>query len=397
MRGTNWGRVAVAVWATVLAGLAVEAYLRPSGHTVFDIYAAAGRAWSGRADLYERLPGASDVFRYSPLFAALIAPLTVLPDGVANAAWKVLNAGVFLLGLGAWCRRGLPAAPLGPGRTGLVFLLALPVAVGSLFNGQANLLVAGLVLLAATTAAEGRTWASAAALAAATLVKGYPVVLALLLVARHPRGLAARYPAALAVGLAAPFLFGPPGYVTAQTTGWAEHMAASSTLAAAKVNTLKRLLAVAGAPLPPPAFLALAAVAAAGVLGITLRAANPRAGAATATAGFVLWVLLFVPSTETQTYALAAPVAAAAFAGGFGRAPGRVGRAVLLASAYLMGLATTDITPKPLRDLARRYAAPPAGALLLAGWLAADAARRRSGRPPEPGSTEDHLPAARAA
>src|SRR5205807_996756 len=82
-----------------------------------------------------------------------------------------------------------------------VFLLVVPLSASTINAAQANPLLTGL-LLAGTAAAGRERWSLAAALvAAACLLKIYPIALALLFVVAFPRRFTPRFLAALAAGL----------------------------------------------------------------------------------------------------------------------------------------------------------------------------------------------------
>src|SRR5207237_312863 len=117
-----------------------------------------------------------------------------------------------LLGaFGWWCRSML--GPFTGSRASLLFLLMLPLAVGSLNNGQSNALVLGLLLTTVTGAATERWGLAASCTALATLFKLYPIALGLLMAATFPRRFAGRLVLALLVGLALPFALQQPHYV----------------------------------------------------------------------------------------------------------------------------------------------------------------------------------------
>ena len=142
----NWPLCAAGPWAGVCLVVAVPAYLYPGTHTLFPIYDIASRQWWAGEDMYTRQAETTEIYRYSPAFAVLASPFATLPPGVGNTAWKLTNAGIFAIGLWVWCRRGLPDR-LTRDQVAAVFLLALPVAGGCVYNGQANLLMTGLLLL----------------------------------------------------------------------------------------------------------------------------------------------------------------------------------------------------------------------------------------------------------
>jgi MFS family permease len=171
---------AAAAWCALGLGLALYGLYFPHAHTVYDIYARAARRWWAGDDLYQA--AGTDFFRYSPLFAVALTPCALLPGGWGNALWRLVNCVAYAAGLGAWARRVVPA-DLGRRECGLLFLFALPASLHSLYNAQANLLMLGAVLLGLAAAAGGRWNRSAGCLALATLIKGYPLALALLVCA----------------------------------------------------------------------------------------------------------------------------------------------------------------------------------------------------------------------
>src|SRR5262249_41274543 len=124
---------------------------------------------------------------------------------------------VFLFALTLWGT----ANALPPRRdTGMLWLCAFPLALGSFANGQANLLVAGLILLAGVAVIGDRwTWA-VIAVAAAGFLKLYPFALGFLFLLIAPRKFGPRYIVALLIGVALPILFQRPDYVLQQYRLW---------------------------------------------------------------------------------------------------------------------------------------------------------------------------------
>src|SRR5262249_4237528 len=159
-------------------------------------------------DMYAR-PG--DCYRYSPLFAVALTPVAALPDSLGSALWKALNLALYAEGLGGWAGGGRPG--LSARGRAWRFRLVIPGRLAGMYNGQANLIMLGSVLLGLADAA-GRRWNRAAGwIALATLIKGYPLALALLLSALYPRRFAPRFAAALSLGLMLPFAVQRPDYV----------------------------------------------------------------------------------------------------------------------------------------------------------------------------------------
>src|SRR5262249_8060013 len=149
---------------------------------------------------------AREPYRYSPLVTVLFVPFSLLPDALGGVLWRLLNAAVYLGGMAWWARVGLPGR-LTRHQRAVLFLLTVPLAGGRLNNGQSHALVIGLLFCAVAGVNTGR-WSLAALCAAlAALLKVYPVAVALLLAVAAPRRFGGRFGAALALGLALPFLF----------------------------------------------------------------------------------------------------------------------------------------------------------------------------------------------
>src|SRR5262249_45645628 len=135
-----------------------------------------------------------------------------------------LNGAVYLTALAWWSRAALPWA-LSKTQQAILFLLVVPLSLGSLSNGQSNPLILGLMLAGIAGVSDGRWNVAAAALAGACLFKIYPIALGLLLSAIYPRRFAGRFLLALAVGLALPLVLQRPHYVIGQYADWFQELA----------------------------------------------------------------------------------------------------------------------------------------------------------------------------
>src|SRR5207245_341131 len=213
-------RLAISIWATILIVICIRGLLNPRANSVYPIFAGAARSFLAGTDLYSPVQGP---YRYSPLVAALLIPFSFCPDNIGGVLWRLLNATVYLGVLAWWCRVVLPRS-LSARQTATLYLLIIPLSVGSLNNAQRNPLVLGL-LLAGTAAAARQRWNLASGLLAlACLFKLYPVSVGLLLATVYPRRFAGRFLIALTIGLALPFLFKPSAYVLGRYTGWWHHL-----------------------------------------------------------------------------------------------------------------------------------------------------------------------------
>lgn len=381
--------LAILVLGGLLAGIAVHAYLYPWSHTVYNIYGPAARHWWAGEDMYapvvkewwegpDTRVTTTDYYRYSPVFAVAVTPFALLPDSLGNPLWKLCNAAI--LGAGLWCaaRRLFPIT-LDRGGIAALFLLVVPVSLTSLYIGQANLVVVGAMLLGLTAAASERWNAAAGWLAAATLIKGYPFALALLLMALYPRRFPLRFAAALAVGLLLPFAAQTPDVVQAQYASWLAHLSDSTILMRERLRSVDHLFAIAQYPLSPQAFTLLEMASGAVVLGLCAlhfwRPASPRERLTWVLTLFSTWVVLFGPATEACTYVMIGPALAWSLLDTFRRPAGWGVRIFLIACLILMGPLVTDFFGATVRILAHRYGSQPVGGLLYLGYLAAETVR----------------------
>jgi hypothetical protein len=375
-------------------GIAVHSFCFPYGHTVYDIYAPAARRWWAGEDLYTP---SSEYYRYSPLFAIAVTPFSLLPDGLGNAMWKVFSAAVFAAGLAAFARRLVPAS-LRPDQVAGLFLLALPLALHTLYIGQANLLMLGTILLSLADAAHGRWNRAAVWLALATLIKGYPLALALLLVGLYPARFAPRFLAALAAGLLVPFLTQWPAVVAGQYASWFHHLRDSTEILRERLRSLDHLFGLVGHPLPGRWFAALELLAGAVVLGLSWlharRTPDPRDRLTQVVLLYSVWVVLFGPATESCTYVVMAPAIAWALVDVWRRPARKLTRLVLIASLLLMGPVVTDLFGPAVRNFANEHGSQPIGALLFVPYVLGRLRWQSPTAAAEPTSTRAPLPSA---
>lgn len=114
-----------------------------------------------------------DLFKYSPTFAALMAPFSLLPDAIGLVLWNLLNAGVLVLALDR-------LEVLTPRSRALLGWFLVPEALTAFQNLQANVLVAGLVILAYSFLESDRPGWGSLLIVTAFYVKVYPALAALL-------------------------------------------------------------------------------------------------------------------------------------------------------------------------------------------------------------------------
>jgi len=315
----RWQTWALIVWTGSMLVVSARVALLPASRTVYLAYVEAGRHWRTGDDLYLVNGG----YRYSPPVTVLFAALSVLPDGLAGIVWRALGTGVFLMSLAWWARWGLPQA-LTPAQRGALFLLTAPLTLSSLNNGQANLLLVGLLVLAVTACARQRWNLAAVCLTLACLLKGYPVAIALLLLTVYPRQLSWRLPPALLAGLALPFLFQDGSYIISQYKAWLGNLQSDDRTQWVFENSYRDLWLLIrrwGVPLSHDGYV-IVQVAAGAALAIVCLAARragwePRRLLTTLLGLGACWMMLLGPATESSTYALLAPSMAWALVEGY--------------------------------------------------------------------------------
>lgn len=133
-------------------------------------------------DLYARFPlEQADLFKYTPTFALLMAPIAALPYAVGAVAWNLINAGA-LFGAVMW-------VPTLSARTKNWTLWFVFISlVSSMQNAQSNGLMAGLVLAAFTARERNHGGISALLTALAAFVKPFGAAALLTCLVQPRRG-----------------------------------------------------------------------------------------------------------------------------------------------------------------------------------------------------------------
>jgi hypothetical protein len=373
--GPKW---VAGLWGALCVALVVYAVLRPHRQTVYPVYRVASGDWFAGNNLYVLRTEGPDQYRYSPTFAVAVAPLAALPERAGNAGWKLLNALAFLAGLWVWARRVVPWSATRERVAGAFFVAAF-AALPSFFNGQVNLMVTGFVLLAAGALTAERWWWAASWLAAATLIKVFPLALALVVCALYPRRFAPRFAVAVAALAALPFVAQSPEYVLSQWEKWFDHLSYTSLAPRDGHRSLDALLERIGFDVNRRAFQFVAALTGGLVLLVALRSArraDARATLALTVSWFLCWAVVFGPATENATFAVLAP--ALAWSGVVvAERPGAWRERIWLgACVYLTGLASSD-AGGPFRVFFDRLCAPSIGAAMYGGFLVAELVRSR--------------------
>ena len=295
--------IGLALWLLPLVVVGVMVMRDPERRSVTPVFHLASERWFARSDLYSDPRG----YHYLPQFALLFAPFHALPKPLGDLLWRGLSVALVLWGLAAFLHR---TAPDEPGRRFLVACaLALAPCLGAVRNGQTNLAFAGFCMLLAASLAAGRPGAAALCLVALVALKPLGLVLVLLAPWVYRKVLAP-----LAVGLGAfaalPYVAAPAAYASAQYRNAWTHLSGWSVTTENRFADLTALLRTAGWTLSATASLALRAAAGLVTLLLWWRAASRSREpwrALTLVLLGTIYLMLFNPMTEKNSYAIVAP------------------------------------------------------------------------------------------
>jgi hypothetical protein len=305
--------VAAGLWATAVAVILVHVGLKPHTNTLYKVFHAGGARWLASENLYPKV----DEYIYSPFAAAFFAPFALLPDGVAGIVWRLLSLAAYAGAFAAWLRIEGNA----PGeRAALAWVLLLPLSVGDLFNGQANPLVIGLLMLAVLACRRERWMTGALCVGVATYFKVYPLAMGLLLAVLHPRKLPWRLALALVAIFALSLVLQRPAYVLEQYFNWVHSLPRDPRRTENYFGTYRDfwlLLRVLRIPISVEGWALLQAASGA-TLAVYLHLLQRRSAPAAKLDFLALtlgtcWMLLFGPATESATYVILAPPLALAW------------------------------------------------------------------------------------
>jgi hypothetical protein len=296
---------------------------KPFDHNECPIYLRACWDWYRSRGLYSQNFGI-DGFLYLPQFVLLYAPFAIFdpvlrqPIGnqpivilpIGDILWRAAGVALLLIGLWRSARAFAPHQRLA--LFSLLVFMSFPPAIASLRNGQANLHIAALMLLAALDLSEKRWSRATVWLVIGFFIKPVMAVMILLVAVAYWKTIW-RLAVGLLVGAFLPFAFQRPHYVAEQFGTFFSTTLASSTPDREFCN-LHGMLAKFGLTVAPSAFRIVLLAAAGLTLLIWLLAYRHhepfRAFFVYAlSAGFVL---LFNFRTESNSYVMLAPAVAVA-------------------------------------------------------------------------------------
>lgn len=364
-------RIAAFLWVVVLVGIAGRIVFSPRvPPSVVPVYHAAALRWMAGEDLYApyRFPDHWDVFRYPPGFAPCYVPFTFLSLRLGEILWRAVMTLVLLSGLWLWTRHGLQ---LNTGQRGAVFALALPLCLASLANGQANVLLIGLLLHGATAAVRFKGKIAGFCVGLATAIKIYPIAVGMLLGCVFPKRILLWLLLSIAGLAAVPFLLAPAEYVMGeyqkfiQSVG-SDHRRNGHTHPPRDLYFVLQTYLITPTERNYTMIVLAVAMGMAAVVGIAvLRLRDPRMALSFALDLGCVWMTVFGPATEPPTYTLLAPTAAAYI---ILSRPSR-SRFVLAISAYVLLVAPVIRDFFPNGRVFHDMGLQPIGGLLLLGSI----------------------------
>ncbi|MCX7887990.1 MAG: glycosyltransferase 87 family protein, partial [Verrucomicrobiae bacterium] len=297
----GYRRVALLLWGVPLLAITVMVVRRPTHRSVTPVYHRCVQHWMSEAPLYAN----PLEYNYPPCFPLVFAPFRWLPAPLGDVLWRWMAW--VLIATGLWkLLRGSEREFLAASA------LAIPLSLGALRNGQANALLAGLLLHAAAALQRERWMQAAFCAAVAAAVKPFALAFGLLAILLYRKTF---WPlvAGLCVAALLPFAFGSHGYVVGEYRAFVANLGACANPAEhrfADVAGLLRSLGVELSPAVSAVARTVAAVAVALLWGVTAPRLTEPSRACWLLLLAVTYLMLFNPMTETNSYVLAAPAMA---------------------------------------------------------------------------------------
>jgi len=306
--------MAVGIWMVYAIIIAVIVAAQPDRHTVTPEYQRASANWmGGEKGLYRKKNG----YLYLPQFAMLYTPYELLPDPVGEPLWRVTC--LALLATALWAA----ASRISSNKPQVIFLaatiLVLPATFSSARNGQVNLPLAALFLFIALALARERWWVAAGLLALTLVLKPIALAPILLCAALYPR---LRLPVIVSVAVmaAAPFLHPKLAYAVREYLAFFTNLNQAGNPTGNTWCDFVGMLRVFGISVPSPVQLAIRGLAGLATLWLcrrALRSSDRLHGAIAVMLLSAVYLMLFNPRTETNSYVMLAAFVAlfAAFDG----------------------------------------------------------------------------------
>jgi len=331
---SSWALLFLVVGAIIASG---------TDRTVVPAYRLGALNWLAGRGLYDGTGIGG--FVYFPQAAILFIPFAMVSQTAGEVLWRLVNIAVFAAGLKSFAclageRSGKELFPL-------MTLAALPLAWDCARNGQATLALAGLMLLGVVDIARTRWLRATLWLAIGLAVKPLVIVLILLIMAVY-RPITWRLLLGIAALELSPFLMQYPGYVLQQYSACFQNMTTAahvSVIAHGWTTPFTALRTIAGIDVPERIQTAIRLLAAGGTLALCFYTRKRHDNVHSAVYIYslaVLYLMLFSPRTENNTYVMLGPAIAVFLATAF-QIEKRTGEVILLAAILLVIVAQRPI------------------------------------------------------
>ena len=325
-------RFAVGIWIALFLGVFGRvAVSKPEQQSVLPVYLyGAERLLAGELMYTRPAPPIPDVFRNPPAVAAFFVPFTHLDPKATAILWRLLGVSLYLLGLKRLIRDVLP--PLSNARRAWVWILSAVLVIPAFNNAQINLHILATALLGTAAAARGRWWSAAVWLVVCGSCKVYTAAAGLLMSVAFPKRLAWRFAVAglLIIGgatLAVEAWARPQSPLTEFTHALRDEDRSGAELSRAPKSWSIVVRVWFGVVVPEEVRFGVSLAVAAAMAGwvyfragsvsdgrdagpsLTLPALTSPSLTLPALKLGLIWLTLFGPATEMNTYSVLAPVA----------------------------------------------------------------------------------------
>lgn len=302
-------RNAWCLWAIFTVVIALLGSLPAELRTVVPNYQHAALAWIHGASLYSGKPSG---FLYFPQSAVAYIPFALLPTRLGEATWRVFC--LLFLAFSLWKLSSRMRDHLGDNPFLWITLFTVPIMAGMARNGQMTTPLLATMILAAVAIIDKQWWPAVLWLMLGLALKPLILVFVLLLVVLYPP-LAWRIMLGLITLLLLPLLTQRPTYVWSQYHAcWHELTISAYPPGPNRFVDVFHLLAHLGLKLGDTARL-VASILAGGLILLICWLCQRRLphwlGAMLVLTWAVVYLMLFNPRVEHNTYGMFGPVVAA--------------------------------------------------------------------------------------
>jgi hypothetical protein len=306
-------RIGWCAWAVLLAGVSLAVALVPERAGVSPVYRdALHRALAGE-NLYSQ---DGHGFLYLPISVWIFLPLLLKPVVLSEIVWRCCTVGIFAWG--TYRLSAVAASYAGPRVFVSLSVVGSILALPGARAGQLTLAMAGLCMVALAEAARGHDRRAGIAAVGALLAKPLALPVVCLIGLCRLRSIPAMG-LGIAVLLIFPFLLTEHSRVVGQYEGFRHVLTMTDKLSDGDWSNIAGLLKLFGMPLGDNARRVLSLASACLTACLCLRSWRIYDSSKAATTTYslaMLWLVLFSPRAENNTYACIAPTIGLAIATG---------------------------------------------------------------------------------